>query len=647
MLKLEFLSGARKGEQAILNIASDEATSRPQIREDDVIKFTATLDREARVKLVLHEIQMYATSRKQDGDSWIYEWSPGLGEYRHHCFFQNYYGLASLDLLIEDFEPSNLTLEYALVSPSSSKILIEYQEIEVLAKSENASRVDAMINFLSSQDSNLIASVFRVTRLRAGFIGDEGRSDSQYLDRIEKNTRELERVTRALFRNPILKSRAQTRLVVPNEHSVPDDSTISWINDNTSEIYQTDDQFSSFFEIDDVHFNANKILETYVTTSSDCYENRVIHGYVVLLKRAVKSILDSMKSRKFVQEKEPPKGYASFFTQINKYSTIINKNKIQRCSGLDLRLGAILSKLKKLIPVSNLHLGVPQLTPKAKSNPIYREVFVRMIEFMRFGKPSWDVNDELLSITSVPKLFEYYCLFIVREKIESFIAKENPAHRAENEATENISKFSYAFRELTINLLYEPSYWTHGHHNAKSAQLINSEGWTRSKLEKFKYNSDPLIDFSVGKRGTTGPHARRSPDLVVQVEAPGRQTLSIIIDAKYTGNEKAFLDYLPDLTMKYIHGIHDKATGHQQTVALIIINPTSDLEERTRHFHSESYSIHGSSPVIPALLVSSLDFTTAELQASDFHNNIIKVLELVTNMQSINEKEKVKLSIVA
>ncbi|VVN34821.1 hypothetical protein PS619_05031 [Pseudomonas fluorescens] len=647
MLKLEFLSGARKGEQAILNIASDEAASRPQIREDDVIKFTATLDREARVKLVLHEIQMYATGRRQDGENWIYEWSPGLGEYRHHCFFQNYYGLASLDLLIEDIEVAPFASNHQSVAPLSGRILIEYQEIEVLAKNENASRVDAMINFLSAQDSNLIASVFRVTRLRAGFIGDEGRSDSQYLDRIEKNTKDLERVTRALFKSPILKSKAQTRLVVPNEHSVPDDSTISWINDNTSEIYQTDDQFSSFFEIDDIHFNANKILETYVATSSDCYENRVVHGYTILLKRAVKTILDSMKSRKLVQDKEPPKGYASFFTQINKYSTIINKNKIQRCTDLDMRLGAILAKLKKLIPVGALHLGIPQLTPKAKSNPIYREIFVRMIEFMRFGKPSWDVNDELLSITSVPKLFEYYCLFIVREKIENFISTREATHLATNETTDNISKFSYAFRELTINLLYEPSYWTHGHHNASSAQLINSEGWTQSKLEKFKYRSDLLTDFNIGRRGTTGPHARRSPDLVVQVEAPGRQTLSIIIDAKYTGNEKAFLDYLPTLTMKYVHGIHDKISGHQQTVALIIINPTSDIEERTRHFHSENYSIHGSAPAIPALLVSSLDFTTAELHASDFHKNINRALELVTDMQTASEREKVKLSIVA
>lgn len=647
MLKLEFLSGARKGEEAILNSASGEYISRPQIREDDVIKFTAILNREARVKLILHEIQMYATSRRQEGDSWIYEWSPGLGEYKHHCFFQNYYGLASLDLLIEEFEIPDFLSDKALIAPRKNNSLVEYQEIEVLAKNENASRVDAMISFISAQDPNLIASVFRVTRLRAGFVGDEGRSDSQYLDRIERHTKDLEAIAKTLCRSPILKSRAQTRLVVPNEHSVPDDSTISWINDNTSEVYQVDDSFSSFFEIDDVYYNANKILETYVTTNSDCYENRVVHGYVVLLKRAVKSILDSMKSRKLVQDKEPPKGYASFFTQINKYSAVINKNKIDRCVQLDLRLGAILATFKNLIPVSSLRLGVPQLTAKAKSSPVYREVFVRMIEFMRFGKPSWDVSDELLSITSVPKLFEYYCLFIVREKIEGFISLEDSTAIISNDNVESTSKFSYSFRGLTISLIYEPSYWTHGHHNSSSALQVNSEGWTRSKLEKFRYHSDPLSDFSIGRRGTTGPHARRSPDLVIQVEAPGRKTLSIVIDAKYTRNEKAFLDDLPALTMKYIHGIHDKNTGHQQTTALIILNPTSDLEERTRHFHSDNYSIHGATPVFPALFVSSLDFTTAELTTSDFHRNLHKILELVLGIQSRNADEKVKLSIVA
>ncbi|NUU38091.1 DUF2357 domain-containing protein [Pseudomonas sp. C2B4] len=647
MLKLEFLSGARKGEEAILNIVSGEFTSRPQIREDDVIKFTATLDREARVKLVLHEIQMYATSRREEGGKWVYEWSPGLGEYSHHCFFQNYYGLASLDLLIEGDEKAVSNSDDLPNSLSANSTLIEYQEIEVLAKSENATRVDSMISFLSTQNPNLIASVFRVTRLRAGFVGDQGRSDTQYLDRVERNTKDFERAIRVLSKNPILKSRAHTRLVVPNEHSVPDDTTISWINDNTSEVYQTDDQLNCFFEIDDKYYSANKILESYVDTSSDCYENRVIHGYAILLKQAVKLILESMRSRNVVQDKEPPKGYSSFFTQINKYSKIINKNKFDRCADLDRRLSVVLEKLKKVIPVNSLSLNVPYLTPKAKSNPAYREVFLRMIEFMRFGKPSWDVNDELLSITSVPKLFEYYCLFITRQKVEQFVMQDGSEGAIIDEGVDNISKFSYRFEGLTISLLYEPSYWTHGHHNSSGAQQVNSEGWTRSKLERLKNNSTPLSDFSIGRRGTTGPHARRSPDLVIHVEAPQRKTLSIIIDAKYARNEKAFLEYLPALTMKYVHGIHEQVTGHQQAVALIIMNPTSDRVERTRHFHSERYSIHGAVPVFPALLVSSLDFTTAELHASEFHRNINKILELVTDLQRGEMNEKVKLSIVA
>lgn len=647
MLKLEFLSGARKGEEAILDVVSSESVSRPQIREDDVIKFTVTLDREARVKLILHEIQMYATSRRQQDGKWIYEWSPGLGEYTHHCFFQNYYGLASLDVLIESGDDPYSVYGDLPRSLTTNGVLVEYQEIEVLAKSENAFRVDSMIGFISAQDPNLIASVFRVTRLRAGYVGDEGRSETQYLDRIEKNTKDVERIIRALSKAPILKSQAQTRLIVPNEHSVPDDSTISWINANASEIYQTDDQLNSFFEIDDKYYSANKILETYVSTSSDCYENRVVHGYVVLLKQAVKNILDSMRSRKLVQDKEPPKGYASFFTQINKYSKIINKNKLDRCSDLDRRLSMVLERLRKNIPVNGLHLGVPNLTPKAKSNPVYRGLFLRMIEFMRFGKPSWDVNDELLSITSVPKLFEYYCLFITRQKIENFVALESSDISNGDDGSEGISKFSYRCGSLTISLLYEPSYWVYGHHNALGSQQVNSEGWTRSKLERFKYHSSPLPDFSIGKRGNTGPHARRSPDLVIQVEAPQRKTLSIVIDAKYTRNEKAFLDYLPALTMKYVHGIHEQVTGHQQAVALVIMNPTSDYIERTRHFHSERFSIHGVAPVVPALFVSSLDFTTAELHTSDFHKNILRVIEFVTNMQREDVNEKLKFSIVA
>jgi len=83
--------------------------------------------------------------------------------------------------------------------------------------------------------------------------------------------------------------------------------------------------------------------------------------------------------------------------------------------------------------------------------------------------------------------------------------------------------------------------------------------------------------------------------------------------------------------MKYIHGIHHKDTGQNHSVALMIINPTSDLKERTRHFHSDNYSIFGMHPVTPALLVSSLDFNNAETDESEFSKCVMKLLELTLN----------------
>ncbi len=645
MLKLEFLSGSRKGEVALLHAVADAVRPRPQIREDDVIKFSVTLNFKAKPRLVLHEIQMHATSERQTGDEWTYEWSPGFGEYRYNCFFQNYYGLATLDLLIDD-EESALD-GYGSRTPVllDSTTIIEYQEIEVLAKAENAHRVDAMIGFLASQDPNLIASVFRVTRLRSGFQHDDGQADKQYLDRIERNVIQLEQLIGKIISHPLTKTTESSRIIVPTRQSVVDDKTVAWISDNLNELSETDNPYDSILEIDGVHYTANKIQEVFVDKKTDCYENQVVHGYASQLKLAVKSILSSMQDRKTVTPKETPRGYSSFFSQISKYSAIINRNKIDKCESLDARLSTILARLRKYLPVARHSLGVPRLTPKAKVNHYYREIFFKMIELLRFGKPDWSATDELLSITSISKLFEYYCLFLVRSKMEKAFGTSS-ASLEETRNTEDLAKFQYVWKGLAIDLLYEPNYWTAGHIEAANAIEINSEGWTKNKVEKHKYSNNIADNFMKGKRGNRHFYSRRTPDLVINIKNAEQDSRSIIIDAKYTRNEKAFLDYLPELTMKYVHGIHQKDTGQNNSVALMIINPTSDLKERTRHFHSDNYSIFGMHPVTPALLVSSLDFNNAETDESEFSQCVMKLLELTLNKFKITEVHHA-LSIVA
>lgn len=635
MLKLEFLSGSRKGEMSLLHPVTDEIRPRPQIREDDVIKFSVTLSLKAKPRLVLHEIQMYATSERQSGEEWIYEWSPGFGEYRSNCFFQNYYGLATLDLLIDYDQLSADEYDSGVPRLLDSTEIIEYQEIEVLAKAENAHRVDAMIGFLASQDPNLIASVFRVTRLRSGFQHDDGRADNQYLDRIERNVIQLEQLIVKIISHPLTKTTASPRLIVPTTDSVVDDKTVAWINDNLSELSEIDNSYDSILEIDGLHYSANKIQEIFVDKQTDCYENKVVHGYACQLKIAVKNILASMQDRKTTIPKETPRGYSSFFSQISKYSGIINRNKIDKCESLDSRLSTIMARLRKYLPVAHYSLGIPRFTAKAKVNNSYREVFFKMIELLRFGKPDWSAADELLSITSISKLFEYYCLFLVRSKMEIAFGASIPSVEL-NRNPDDLAKFQYSWKGLTINLLYEPNYWTAGHVEALNAVEINSEGWTKSGVERHKFNSTG-DSFVRGKRGNRNFYSRRTPDLVINIKNSDQLGKSIIIDAKYTRNEKAFLEYLPELTMKYIHGIHDKGTGENNSVALMIINPTSDLQERTRHFHSDNYSIFGVHPVTPALLVSSLDFNNAESDGSEFSRCVMKLLELTLDKFNVDE----------
>ena len=59
----------------------------------------------------------------------------------------------------------------------------------------------------------------------------------------------------------------------------------------------------------------------------------------------------------------------------------------------------------------------------------------------------------------------------------------------------------------------------------------------------------------------------------------------------------------------------------------MIVNPSESCE--TRHFHHEKYSIYGTRPITPALLVSSLAPGMAEDSGSDFRNNLSQFLTLM------------------
>lgn len=129
--------------------------------------------------------------------------------------------------------------------------------------------------------------------------------------------------------------------------------------------------------------------------------------------------------------------------------------------------------------------------------------------------------------------------------------------------------------------------------------------------------------FAISQRGSSSLHSNRRPDYVIKLEDSFGAKRYIILDAKYTTQNKAFSHYLPSLTMKYIHGLHDHSNGENCTLGLIIVAPNDQAD--SIHFHHRDFTIHGSKPALPALLVSSVDL----------HENLDKTVKLTDNIMKL------------
>lgn len=119
--------------------------------------------------------------------------------------------------------------------------------------------------------------------------------------------------------------------------------------------------------------------------------------------------------------------------------------------------------------------------------------FQKIVDWYRFGKPDWSVQEELLSIQSIPKLFEYYSLFYIREILGQHIGSKS----APEPVNESISFVFNLRKGATLKLLYEPKYWMATHPMADLRGLVNSEGWTtyNGMVTHRSSSGDFLIDL--------------------------------------------------------------------------------------------------------------------------------------------------------
>lgn len=616
MLTIRIISGERKEQSFELPEISALPAPLVLIREDDILQFKVHLEEYfENLSLVLHEIETPYTRCYKTEENWTYEWLPREKYGFKESFFHNYYGLAELQLVARDLNHSQ--------NPSEFAFFAELQPIEVFAKKINADRVEKMLNFLAQKSGKDLASAIRVTRIKAGHKAG-GRTEAFLLERIENNIAFLKSILPSIASNPLSSLHQTTRLVPPNHDTLVDETSLTWISENPDNLLKAFSLDEAVLSYSGEYFTVNKLLESKSKNSTDIYENQILHGFVFVMLCALNDIRSKLSVATNRRHALPPElsGYVSLFSQISKFSSIINKNKIDKCARLIRDLSNIYTKLRQSIPVSKPHMEMPRFTQKSKFNILYRQVFNRSIAWRRYGAPDWSFQDELFSIQSIPKLFEYYLFCVIKGHINDHTSQEISSN---DESIIDSDIFQYETAKGLIRLQYEPSIWTVGHNSALGGTLVNTEGWT------LKNHAG---EVNLSKRGTTGWKSNRRPDIVLEITPLDGRSEIIIIDAKYTDNNKAFLKYLPELTMKYVHGIHHNNSGKNPSRALIVVNPSESPS--TRHFHHADYSIYGKTPACPALLVSSIDVSCAHESNSNIRKDLSQLIEAVLEPEKIN-----------
>jgi len=205
-----------------------------------------------------------------------------------------------------------------------------------------------------------------------------------------------------------------------------------------------------------------------------------------------------------------------------------------------------------------------------------------MIKWYQNSSIDWEMENLLLGINDVPKLFEYYTLLRFTRWCDD---------NGERDIQVSGAAWSGTVQGNRVVLRYEPTYWMVGH-NMHSGEFVNTQNRSASQSR-----SDHL-----GKKRVHWKQHRK-PDLIIELTQPEKPLKLLVFDAKYTNRDKAYEIELASLTMKYVHGIAHETRGSVVN-SMIILYPDSD--DRYMDYHTAPHDVFGTVPQYPVLGVQAL-----------------------------------------
>ncbi|WP_444917715.1 hypothetical protein [Microbulbifer sp. JMSA003] len=584
LLIIKFLSGERTGKEILLDSgAAKTGESIPYILETEALQLNFSSEELLEdVKLLFDGVE-YEFSLKASDDStgYIYYLMPKVrrGGKGFEALFYNYFGVA------------NFQLSFSSEGCANS---ITFPPVEILARKLTAIQAENMIEYIFTEGDGKVFSCFSPSSMGSRFC--PGGNEPKFIERkVNQLLNILDEVLPYIFASPITRVLSDTRVVRGAESEEVGEQGIGWLVENLSVLEPSYDQEIYHLEYDDERYYANEIQTSITLEKSDVYENRVIHGFLQTLQVYINELAEIASSVEQRCSGNSHQGYVSFFSAMNRWVDEGVFNGGINSASLLSRVGAFISLARQRIPVTKVETGLPVVTQKAKGNRAYITVFRAVAEWYKNNRIDWTVKDFLLSIRSIPKLFEYYSVLKIKKALSSLCMRVN------EDLEGHSTLFAGKYKSIDISMLYEPDYWMYAH-DQQSGSIFNSEIRRFEKALRSNEYSPPNHKFS-----------KRVPDIVISLEYQGENFL-VILDAKYSSPKTSFEKYLPECTKKYVHGL--SAEGYSPTLALVLISPFS--QDAFADFHVPPFGLMEHSTAFPILGVHGVKIDATNVYAGSY-----------------------------
>lgn len=479
--------------------------------------------------------------------------------------------------------------------------LVEYPPLDVLAREAQAEDARAMLEFMEVQDPRLLHACFVQAGAGKGLAERLWLGGSPSLEEVLRAAREalapVERLVFSSFR------RTRSRLVeepvvkAPDPSDTMDDRSLHYLLAHPDSAVPAPVPGGLSVSAAGRSLYLTEVQAVRKVESADVYENGVIHGLLLSVRRRLLAVQNHLVSLQLALA-EPadtsliPEGYAQFRGVGGRYLAVSAGHFLERVQQLLLRLERTQRRVRLVLPARPVQ-RMPRLTPYFSANPRYREVYRAARSWYGLAEGVATPSQALLGLKSLDRLYEYVVLLSLltafREEDWDLVGSEQSGaggglgrageFRGASPPGNGVPARLYRLRHNRIGeleLRYEPRIAA----EESQGEASQGEAWD-------------LLKVAGGS-----PDHPYQPDFVLRFRdlAGGLQS-SAVMDAKYADFATVRERHLPDLTLKYLHGIRRSGDPTRPPFDhLWVVGPV-----RREPFVFHHGRPPGSSPVRPSL----------------------------------------------